>query len=110
MYAKGIIFGIALMMMSFLPALSHAQSRLATTSVEDIDASAIANGSIVLIRAEESDTPGYVHTKYAYVDQLCGVQLVDRYGAPVDPRNKELIKFEQRQKINSFFERDQNEL
>ena len=96
MYAKGIIFGIALMMMSFLPALSHAQSRLATTSVEDIDASAIANGSIVLIRAEESDTPGYVHTKYAYVDQLCGVQLVDRYGAPVDPRDKELIKFEQR--------------
>lgn len=106
MYAKGIIVGIAMMMMSFLPALSHAQSRLATTSVEDIDAAAVANGSIVLIRAEESDTPGYVRTKYAYVDQLCGVQLVDRYGAPVDPRNKELIEFEQRMCTEFAFDRD----
>jgi hypothetical protein len=105
MYAKGIIFGVALMMMSFLPALSHAQSRLTATSVEDIDASAIANGSIVLIRAEESDMPGYVHTKYAYVDQRCGVQLVDRYGGPVDPRNKELIQFEQRMCTESAFDK-----
>jgi hypothetical protein len=96
MYAKGIIFGIVLVMMSFLPALSDAQSRLATTSVEDIDASAIANGSIVLISKEETDTAGYVHTKYAYVDRLCGVQLIDRYGAPVDPSDKELIGVEQR--------------
>jgi hypothetical protein len=96
MYAKGIIFGIALIMMSFLPALSHGQTRLATTSVEDIDASAFANGSIIIISAEETDTPGYFHTKYAYVDRLCGVQLVDRYGAPVDPRDKELMLVEQR--------------
>jgi hypothetical protein len=96
MYAKGIIFGIAFMMIIFLPAVSGAQSRLSTTSVEDIDASAVANGSIILISAEETDTPGYVHTKYAYVDRLCGVQLVDRYGAPVDPGDKELLESEQR--------------
>jgi hypothetical protein len=94
MYAKGMILGIALTLS--LPAVSVAQSRPDSNVVEDIDTSAIADGSIVLISKEETDVPGYVHTKYAYVDRFCGVQLVDHYGAPVDPNDSELKLAESR--------------
>jgi hypothetical protein len=103
MYAKGMILGIALTI-ALLPAVSFAQSRLDTNAVEDIDTSTIADGSIVLISKEESDVPGYVHTKYAYVDRLCGVQLVDYYGAPVDPNDKELRQAEKRMCSDTAFD------
>jgi hypothetical protein len=102
MYAKGMILGMALTIS--LPVVSDAQSRLGTSSVEDVDASAVANGSIILISKEETDMPGYVHTKYAYIDRLCGVQLVHRYGTPVDPNDKELIQTEQRMCMEIAFD------
>ena len=54
------------------------------------------NGSIVILKTEESDAPGYMHTKYAMFDHRCGAVLVDRYGAPVESDDKDLKQVEQR--------------
>ncbi len=94
MYAKSLVLGIA-MVISLLPAGTHAQSDTATNSLEDINTSAFPNGSIVVISKEETGIPGYVHTKYAFVDQACGSR-VDYYGPPVDPNDKDMQQFEQR--------------
>ena len=67
-----------------------------TESVADIDTSTHPNRSIVILNKEQTDVPGYVHTQYAFIDQLCGAQLVDHYGPPVDPNDKELRLVEQR--------------
>ena len=97
MYAKSLGFAIALILaILVLPSSSYAQSRTATESVADIDTSTQPNGSIVILNKEQTDVPGYVHTQYAFIDQLCGAQLVDHYGPPVDPNDKELKLVEQR--------------
>ena len=96
MYTKSLVFGIA-MLISFLPARSYAQSGTAGSPVEEINTSDIPNGSIVVISKEESDNPGYAHTKYAFVDQACaGARVVDYYGPPVDLNDKDLQQVEQR--------------
>jgi hypothetical protein len=97
MYVKGLAFAIAIILaILVLPASSYAQSRAAGESVADIDASPHSNGSIVILNKAQTDVPGYVHTQYAFMDQLCGAQLVDHYGPPVDPNDKELKLVEQR--------------
>jgi hypothetical protein len=97
MYAKSLGFAIAIILaILLLPSSSYAQSRTATESVADIDTSTHPNGSIVILNKEQTDVPGYVHTQYAFIDQLCGAQLVDHYGPPVDPNDKELKLVEQR--------------
>ncbi len=50
----------------------------------------------ILLLPASSYAQGYVHTQYAFIDQLCGAQLVDHYGPPVDPNDKELKLVEQR--------------
>jgi hypothetical protein len=46
---------------------------------------------------QRRDVPGYVHTQYAFIDQICGgAQLVDHYGSPVNPNDKEVKLVEQR--------------
>jgi len=95
MYVKSLIFGIA-MVIFLLPARSHAQSRTSPNPLEDFNPSAFPNGSIVVISEEETGVPGYVHTKYAFVDQACGAQIVDHYGPPVDPNDKDLLQSEKR--------------
>jgi hypothetical protein len=97
MYAKslGFIFAIVLAIL-LLPSSSFAQSSSRSGSFEDVDSSAQANGSIIVISKEETNFAGYVHTKYAFVDQKCGVIQVDHYGAPIDPNDRELREIEQR--------------
>jgi len=34
--------------------------------------------------------------QYAFLDQSCGAILVDHYGPPIDPNDKELKQVEQR--------------
>jgi hypothetical protein len=64
---------------------------------EDINTEDVPNGSIMLLRKAETATPGYVHQRYALVDQGCGKgQIVDHYGAPVDPNDPDLRKTEQK--------------
>lgn len=95
MYIKSLGFAIVLAI-SLLTSSSFAQSRTMAESFENVDTSALPNGSIVVIKTEESDSPGYVHTQYAFVDQTCGAVLVDHYGPPVNPDDKELKRVEQR--------------
>jgi len=72
------------------------EGRTLTESFKDVDVSRFSNGSIVIINKEESATPDYVHTQYAFIDQKCGAVIVDHYGSPVDPNDRELKQFEQR--------------
>jgi hypothetical protein len=95
MYIKGLVFGVV--MVSFLlPTGSYAQTRSAPDSIQPKDVSVAPLGSIVLISKEESDSPGYVHAKYAFVDHACDVPIVDHYGPPVNPDDKDLKQAEQR--------------
>jgi hypothetical protein len=95
MYAKSL--GLAIVMAIFVVSSgSYAQSRTATRSFEEINPSTIPNGSIVIISEQKTDVPGYVHTKYAFVDQLCGAQLVDHYGPPINPNDQQLKQVEKR--------------
>jgi hypothetical protein len=87
MYAKSLAFVIATVIF-LLPAASYGQRNPTTSDV--------ANGSIVIISQQETGTPGYVHTKYAFVDLGCGAQIVDHYGPSVNPNDKELLLSEQR--------------
>ena len=97
MYAKGLGFIFAIVLaISLLPSSSFAQGGSLNGSFENVDSSAQANGSIVVISKEETNFAGYVHTKYAFVDQKCGVILVDHYGAPIDPNDRQLREIEQR--------------
>jgi hypothetical protein len=66
---------------------------------ERLDISDIPNDSIVVLSKEESDVPGYVHQKYAFVSQACpgGFQIIDHHGAPIDPNDADLLLFESQQ-------------
>ena len=56
-----------------------------------------SNDTIVVISQEETGIPGYVHQKYAFVDQHCGgAQIVDYYGAPIDPKDPSIHELENR--------------
>jgi hypothetical protein len=79
-----------------MTANADAQNRNVNGKFEELQAADHPNGSIVIISREESDVPGYVHMQYAFVDQSCGAILVDRFGPPIDPNDKELKQIEQR--------------
>jgi hypothetical protein len=87
MYAKSLTFVIATVIF-LLPAASYGQHSPTTSDV--------TNGSIVIISHEETGTPGYVHTKYAFVDLGCGAQIVDHYGPSVNANDKEVLLSERR--------------
>lgn len=95
MYIKSLVLGVIIV--SFLlPTGSYAQSRSAPDSIQTKDVSIEPLGAIVLISKEESDSPGYIHAKYAFVDPACDVPIVDHYGPPVNPDDKNLKQSEQR--------------
>jgi hypothetical protein len=86
---------VVALLMASLPSISSAQVR----SFEDIYSRAYPNGAIVIISEERTGTPGYTHTRYAYIDDKCDAVMVDRYGEPVpydDQRLRELVRHEQR--------------
>jgi hypothetical protein len=81
----------------FLPVVAFSQNvggRVNT--IEDLNTGDIPNDSIVVLSEENTDIPGFVHEKYAFVDQDCpgGFQIVDHYGPPVDPRDPNLHQSE----------------
>ncbi|SRR5712692_9066114 len=92
MIGKIAVFGVATAIW-FLPVASHADSRSSfVNSIQAINTREIPNGSIVIISREESGVPGYVHERYAFVDQACpgGAQIVDHSGPPIDPSDANL--------------------
>jgi hypothetical protein len=68
-------------------------------SSENLNIADIPNGSIVVLSKETFNTPGFVHEKYAYVDRSCigGVQFVDRYGTPINPKDPSMLASERAQ-------------
>jgi len=95
MYIKGL--GVVIFLaISLLTSSVLADSRSMGESFARMDTSRMPNGSIVIIKEEKSDSPGYVHTQYAFVDQACGAIFVDKYGPPVNPDDRQLKQTERR--------------
>jgi hypothetical protein len=79
----------------YLSAAAYAQDFGRPT--EALNIADTSNDTIVVISKEETDIPGYVHEKYAFVDQRCGgAQIVDYYGPAVDPNDPNVHKLEQK--------------
>lgn len=95
MYVKSLGF-IIVLAISLMASSAYTQSRAPTGSIEDLQTSDYSNGSIVIISEEETDIPGYLRVQYAFVDQSCGVILVDHYGPAINPNDNELKQVEQR--------------
>jgi hypothetical protein len=95
MYTKSLGFAIVLAIALF-SANSFAQNRTAGESNQAINTSDPPNGAIVIIKSEATESPEYMHTQYVFLDQSCGAILVDHYGPPVSPNDKELKQVEQR--------------
>jgi hypothetical protein len=91
------IAGFVFFVLLLLPVTSLAQNtRDSGSSVDIPDLADIPNDSIVVLSTVETDLPGYVREKYAYVNQNCvgGFQIVDHYGRPIDPRDPNLLRDE----------------
>ena len=89
-----------------LPFASLAQSPSSPEkSIENLNVADIADDSIVVLSKEETDIPGYVHEKYAFLC-LGEFRLVDYYGSAFDPKDQDVLQFERqmcsRQKNNDY--------
>jgi hypothetical protein len=87
---------VGFIVLAFLavPLASLAQSPSSPEkSIENISVTDIPDDSIVVLSKEETDTPGYVHEKYAF-NCLGELKLVDYYGSPIDPKDQDVLQFE----------------
>jgi hypothetical protein len=68
----------------------------AVAPIASADMSAVADpGMIEIIRSEESEVPGYYHTKYVFWHPSCQTSMpVDHYGAAIDANDAEMLKQE----------------
>ena len=87
---------VALIIFTLLlvPFASLAQNPAGTgKSIQDLNVADVAEDSIVVLSQEETGVPGYVHQKYAF---LCygQLRLIDYYGAPLDPKDPNAVRFE----------------
>jgi hypothetical protein len=85
----------AFIVLTFLlvPFASLAQSP--TGSSGNLKVADIADESIVVLSTDQSGVAGYVHQQYAF---LCFGQweIVDHYGAPIDPKDQNILRSERR--------------
>ena len=97
MITKIAVFGVLSFLL--LPITTFAQDGGFGNLTERLNVADIPNGSIVVLSKEAADTSGYVHERYAFVDRSCvgGIQFVDHYGPPVDPRDPSIISSERAQ-------------
>ena len=78
-----------LMAILSLPLAAFAQD---LSRSEDVNTANVAHNSFVILSEEETEVPGYVHQRYAFVSPACptGFHVVDHYGAPIDPNDASL--------------------
>ena len=89
-----------------VPIASSAQSSNSSgKSIEDLNIRDVPEGSIVLLSAEETEIPGYIHQRYAY-NCFGEFQTVDYYGAAIDPKDPSLLSTERSLCIRSHFNLD----
>ena len=94
---KGRMAVFAALVFWVVPLLSWAQNsdRTAGSSVS-LNIADIADDSIILLSKEESDLPGYINAKYAYVHSDCPgrLALVDYFGTSFDVNDPRVHAFE----------------
>jgi hypothetical protein len=99
-----------LIVLTFLvaPFVSLAQSPGTEKSVANLNTADIADESIVVLSTDQSGVAGYVHQQYAF---LCFGQweIVDHYGAPIDPKDRNLLLSERRMCSQRAFSDDGSE-
>ena len=99
------IVGFIVVAFLAVPFASLAQSpSTPEKSFENLSVTDIPDDSIVLSQ-EETGVPGYVHEKYAF-NCFGELKLVDHYGSPIDPKDKDVLQFERmmcsRQQNNDY--------
>src|SRR6516164_4714887 len=100
------IVGFIVVAFLAVPFASLAQSpSTPEKSIENLSVTDIPNDSIVVLSKEETDIPGYLHETYAF-NCLGELKLVDHYGSPIDPKDKDVLQFERmmcsRQQNNDY--------
>ena len=100
MFAFFVVAFLAVPFASFAQSSSSPEKSIGNLNVTDIP-----EDSIVVLSKEETDIPGYVHEKYAFLC-LGKFRLVDYYGAPFEPNDKDVLTFERqmcsRQEMNDY--------
>ena len=88
MLRKMSLIGVLMAILS-LPLAAFAQD---LSRSEDVNTANVAHNSFVILSEEETGVPGYVHQRYAFVSPHCpaGFQIIDYYGAPIDPNDASL--------------------
>ncbi len=78
------------------------------SSAQPVNPRNLPNGTIVILRTEETGVPGYVHQQYMFVDSACPEsKIVDYYGPPIDPNDPDLKNRELRYCLDSLDPTDQ---
>ncbi len=92
----------AFIVLTFLivPFVSLAQSP--ENSIQNPNAADIADGSIVVLSTQETGVPGYVRQQYAF-NCFGELDVVDHYGAPVDPNDQNILRTESQLCAKRFF-------
>jgi hypothetical protein len=97
MNLKIVVVG-ALLAILCLPVGAYSQKEINTAGVPD--------GTILLVAREDTGIPGYVHEKYALVDQYCStVEYVDYYGPSINPNDAKLITREQKICVDLMYDK-----
>lgn len=80
----------------FVPFVALAQSPAGSQrSIESLSIADVADESIIVLSTDQSGVAGYVHQQYAF---FCSGQweVVDYYGAPIDPKDPAVMLSERR--------------
>lgn len=94
---KGKMALLAALVFWLVPLLSWAQnSDRNAGSADSLNLSDIADDSIIMLSKEESDLPGYINAKYAYVHSDCPGRfaLVNYFGTAFDVNDPRIHFFE----------------
>jgi hypothetical protein len=97
---KGRMAVFAALVFWVLPLLSWAQNSDRTAgSTESLNIADIADDSIIMLSKEETDLPGYINAKYAYVHSDCPGRfaLVDYSGTSFDVNDARIHAYERNQ-------------
>jgi hypothetical protein len=71
-------------------------------SIQDLSVSDVADDSITVLSKDDTGVPGYVHQAYAF-NCFGELQLIDYYGAPLDPKDPNVLRLERQMCSQRFF-------
>jgi hypothetical protein len=71
-------------------------------SIQDLSATDVADDSITVLSKDDTGVPGYVHQTYAF-NCFGELQLIDYYGAPLDPKDPNVLRVERQMCSARYF-------